>query len=117
MSAIISDAYSGRTARTLSSYRGDRPILALCSHKAVARQLALSYGVTAIYLEKDKAHGEDNRHYLLRGIKYLLDQETITTDDTIVYCGGMLNPHIGTNTLEMYRMKDFIDFHADSFRK
>lgn len=117
VSAIISDAYSGRTARTLSSYRGDRPILALCSHKAVARQLSLSYGVTAIYLEKDKAHGEDNRHYLLRGIKYLLDQETISTDDTIVYCGGMLNPHIGTNTLEMYRMKDFIDFHADSFSK
>ena len=44
-------------------------------------------------------------------------KKMITTDDTIVYCGGMLSPHIGTNTLEMYRMKDFTDFHADSFSK
>lgn len=117
VNAIISDAYSGRTCRTLSSYRGDRPILALCSHKEVARQLSLSYGVHSFYLAKDKAHGEDNRHYLLRGIKYLLDQGTISEDDTIIYCGGMLSPHIGTNSLEMYRMKDFMDFHADSFSK
>lgn len=117
VNAIISDSYSGRTARTLSSYRGDRPIIALCSHKNVARQLSLSYGVHAFYLAKDLEHGEDNRQYLLRGMQYLLDENVITPEDTVVYCGGTLKPHDGTNSLEMYRMKDFIDFHADSFRK
>lgn len=113
VTAIISDAYSGQTARTLASYRGNRPILALCSHQSVARQLALSYGVYAFYLAKDKAHGEDNRHYLLRGIRHLLDLGTLTEDQSIVYCGGTLKPHNGTNTLEIFRLKNFIDFHAE----
>ena len=41
--AIITDSYTGRTARYISSYRGSYPTLAICYHENVVRLLALSY--------------------------------------------------------------------------
>lgn len=43
--AIITDAYQGRTARHIASYRGLQPVFAICFNPAVARRLALSYGI------------------------------------------------------------------------
>lgn len=48
--AIITDSYSGRTARNLAAFRGKYPVLAICYKEKTMRHLALSYGVEAIYM-------------------------------------------------------------------
>ena len=47
--AILTDSYTGRTARYISSYRASYPTLAICYYPYVVRLLALSYGVSALY--------------------------------------------------------------------
>ena len=54
--AIITDSFSGLTARSLAAYRGKHPVLAICYKEKTMRHLALSYGVEAIYMP-EKANG------------------------------------------------------------
>lgn len=51
-SAIISVSMSGRTVRMVSKYRPESPIIAGCIQSKVWRQMALSWGVTPIYIDK-----------------------------------------------------------------
>lgn len=54
--AIITVSMSGRTARMVSKYRPDSPIIGACLTEKVYRQLALSWGVVPLLLQqKDKA--------------------------------------------------------------
>lgn len=48
--AIITDSFSGLTARNLAAFRGKYPVLAICYKEKTMRHLALSYGVEAIYM-------------------------------------------------------------------
>src|SRR5574344_235735 len=48
--AIITDSFSGRTARNIAAFRGKYPVLAICYKEKTMRHLALSYGVDAIYM-------------------------------------------------------------------
>ena len=43
--AIISDSYTGRTARYLAAFRGRAAVFAICYRQEVMRMLSLSYGV------------------------------------------------------------------------
>lgn len=56
--AIITDSYSGRTARNLAAFRGKYPVLAICYKEKTMRHLALSYGVEAIYMP-ELANGQE----------------------------------------------------------
>jgi pyruvate kinase len=47
LKALVAPTQTGRTARLLSSYRPNVPILALSSHPKVVRELALLWGVDA----------------------------------------------------------------------
>lgn len=47
--AIFTDAYRGRSARYIASFRGNNPTFAICHNRNVQRWLALSYGVAAFY--------------------------------------------------------------------
>ncbi len=51
-SAIISVSMSGRTVRMVSKYRPESPIIAGCIQSKVWRQMALSWGVTPIFIDK-----------------------------------------------------------------
>lgn len=105
--AIINDAATGRTARNLSAYRGDAPIYAICKDPRVARQLNLSYGIYPIYQEAF----DTSRQYFVRALKYLLDKGFLDEYDMIAYVGGMLASEIGTTSLDIYRVKDALDFY------
>ena len=50
-SAIITVSNSGRTARMVSKYRPDCPIIGCSIHKTVCRRLNLSWGVTPILVD------------------------------------------------------------------
>ncbi len=51
--AIITVTKSGRTARNISQYRPDCPIMGCATHPQVCRQLNLSWGVTPLHLREE----------------------------------------------------------------
>lgn len=95
--AIITDSYTGRTARYISSFRGHYPTLAICYHEHVIRLLALSYGVVAMHQE----HAASSRQYLHNALLHLLETRLLTDDDRIAYLGGGFGEGHGTSFLEI----------------
>lgn len=55
--AIITDSFTGRTARYLAAFRGTSTVYAICYHERLTRELALSYGVWAVYQEEVNLNG------------------------------------------------------------
>lgn len=95
--AIITDSYTGRTARYIASFRGSYPTLALCYHQNVIRLLALSYGVFPYYQQRTST----SREYLYHGLKHLIELGLLTNNDTIAYLGGAFGEGHGTTFLEI----------------
>lgn len=95
--AIITDSYTGRTARYIASYRGKFPVLALCYNERTIRELALSYGVFALYQKS----ADTSRQYLFNGLNHLIEQHLLTREDRIAYLGGGFGPGHGTTFLEI----------------
>lgn len=105
---IITDCYSGRTARNLAAFRGNVKVLALCYREKATRQLALSYGVEAIYLE-ERDNGQD---YYFAGLRKLLREGVLQPSDLIVYLSSGKK---GTQTsfLEINKVDDVIENAED----
>ncbi len=103
--AIITDSYSGRTARTLASFRGRIPVLAICYNENTMRHLALSYGVEAIYMP-ELANGQA---YYFAALRKLLKDGVITENDMVAYLsGGKMETH--TSFLEINVVKDVLKY-------
>lgn len=105
---IITDCYSGRTARNLAAFRGNVKVLALCYREKATRQLALSYGVEAVYLE-ERDNGQD---YYFAGLRKLLREGVLQPSDLIVYLSSGKK---GTQTsfLEINKVDDVIENAED----
>lgn len=82
--AIITDAYRGRTARYIASFRGPNPTIAICRNLHVKHILALSYGVTPLYFPPTPDEG---RHPV-RALRRLLDEGIVGRHDLVAYLGG-----------------------------
>ena len=107
--AILTDSYTGRTARYISSYRASYPTLAICYYPYVVRLLALSYGVDALY----QARMETTRVYLQNALTHLIEGERLTLDDKIAYLGGSFGEGHGTSFLEINSVKAIMEnFHS-----
>ena len=78
--AIITDSYSGRTARNLAAFRGKYPVLAICYKEKTMRHLALSYGVEAIYMP-ELANGQE---YYFAALRRLLQEGRLQPTDMVV---------------------------------
>lgn len=105
---IVTDSYTGRTARYISSFRGHYPTLAICYHSRVVRLLALSYGVVAFY----QRHAKSSRQYLRNALLHLIDEGIISRDRRIAYLGGGFGEGHGTTFLEINYVADVIDNYA-----
>lgn len=103
--AIITDTYSGKTARHLSAYRGTNPILAICYHDRSTRELALSYGVFPMY---QKVKG-NTQQYFITGLLELLRQGLIQSDDLVSYLSGSFGEGFGTTFLEVNQVKKILE--------
>ena len=79
--AIITDSFSGRTARNIAAFRGKYPVLAICYKEKTMRHLALSYGVEAIYMP-EKANGQA---YYFAALRKLLDDGVLSESDMVAY--------------------------------
>ncbi len=79
--AIITDSFSGTTARNLAAFRGKYPVLAICYKEKTMRHLALSYGVEAIYMP-EKANGQA---YYFAALRKLMDDGVLKESDMVAY--------------------------------
>ena len=95
--AIVTDSFTGRTARNLAAYRGENPILAICYSERTMRQLALSYGVIAFYQHEMST----SREYLFHGLSSLVENGMISNEDLIAYIGGAFGEGSGSSFLEI----------------
>ena len=102
--AIITDSYTGRTARYIASFRGKNPTLALCYYSHVIRQLALSYGVFPVFLQRSAT----SREYLYTGLKQLINLGLLENGYLIAYIGGAYGEGRGTSFLEINRVGDIL---------
>ena len=102
--AIITDSFSGRTARNLAAFRGRYPVLAICYNEKTTRHLALSYGVEAHYMP-EMANGQQ---YYFAALRKLLNEGVIKEDEMVAYLsGGKQGTH--TSFLEINVVRDVLE--------
>ena len=95
--AIITDSFTGRTARYLAAFRGTSTVYAICYHERLTRELALSYGVWAVYQEESKSE----REYYFKALNELIKSGRITRSDMVAYLSGSFGEGGGTSFLEI----------------
>ncbi|AVM52922.1 pyruvate kinase [Bacteroides zoogleoformans] len=107
--AIITDSYSGRTARNLAAFRGKFPVLAICYKEKTMRHLALSYGVEAIYMP-ELANGQE---YYFAALRRLLKEGRLQPTDMVGY---LSSGKAGTQTsfLEINVVEDALKHATES---
>ena len=101
--AIITDSHTGRTARVLAAFRGTSPVIAMATTERLARELALSYGVSAEHqpgrgIENTK---ESRRAYYIKAIQKLIENKIIAPEDRVAYLGGSFGETGGTTYLDI----------------
>lgn len=106
--AIIMDSYTGRTARYVSSFRGECNILAICYKAKTVRHLALSYGVYAIYMPI-KSFGHE---FLLAALRKLLSDRVLHPEDRICYLGSQRKEQ-RTSFMEMNIVKNLFETEGE----
>jgi len=102
--AVIVDSQTGRTARYLAAFRNDNPVYAACYSRKVVRELALSYGVTAFYMEPRKQTDAFKRSIVM----HLSEIDGIEMDDRILLVGGSYGPRRGASFLEISLVGDLV---------
>lgn len=102
--AIIADSTSGRTIRSLAAYRGNRPIYAQCYSRRTMRELALSYGVYANFMEAR----ETSHEFLLDALTSLIDKHAFDPDDRIVVIAGNFGRSYGASYIEIGTVSNLI---------
>jgi pyruvate kinase len=98
--AIITDSFSGRTARYLAAFRGVATVFAICYSEQVMRMLSLSYGVWAVY----QPWNENRREYLYDALRRLIESGWLTSDDQVAHLSGSFGVGGGTTFLEINRV-------------
>jgi pyruvate kinase len=99
--ALAVGTSSGATARLLARYRQPVPIFAFTSSEAVARQLAIVYGVEAII--SPAIHSTD--HMLHEMERILVETGRTKPGDSIVFVAGQpVNQRGTTNMLKLHRI-------------
>ena len=106
--AIITDSFSGYTARNLAAFRGKNPVLAICYNEKTMRHLALSYGVEAIYMPEQP----NGQAYYFAALHKLLQDGVICENEMVAYLsGGKQGTH--TSYLEINQVGDVLKYAED----
>lgn len=84
-SAIVTVTKSGFTARMISKYRPECPIIAAATDERVARQLSMSWGVIPIKAESKETSDELFDHAL----ELSRDTGIVSSGDVVVITGGV----------------------------
>ena len=96
--AIVTSTLSGNTARLLSVYRPDEPVLAITSDRNAQRIMQLYWGVYAYY----KPRAEEAESMIQNVIKIALETKLATISDKILLVAGLpLNSPYMVNTVRV----------------
>lgn len=109
VAGIIADSMTGEVVRYLASFRGPKPILAICYRDKTQRLLNLSYGVIPVF-QQDANSPEFT---FLAALRMLKQKGYVDMDDKIAYLSGNLGLAAGTTFLEINpvrRVFENIDF-------
>ena len=82
--AILSSTASGHTARMVSKFRPDCPIVATTSNESVRRQLALTWGVLPLMREKSANIDQ----VIVNSIEAAKTSKYVSKDDVVVITAG-----------------------------
>lgn len=107
--AIITDSYTGRTARYVAAYRGKYPVLAICYKEKTMRLLSLSYGVLPIFQE-EKSNARD---YFFSALNMLLETNRVIREDMVAYLSGSFGEGGGTTFLEINKVDTVLSKEKD----
>ncbi|GAB6013090.1 pyruvate kinase [Viscerimonas tarda] len=112
--AIVTDSYTGRTARTLAAFRCKSPVYAMCCNIEVARQLSVCYGVHAEYQESTGYTTSKHKKYFIKSLQILSEQNLLKKENTVAYLSGTFGEGKGTSFLEINNVGRVLDT-KDSF--
>lgn len=98
-SAIITATQSGNTARKVSTYRPECPVIAVTPYEKVARSLALNWGVIPICAEKSDSTDE----LIEKSVKISLQSGLVQRGDLVVIAAGIPVNFVGsTNMMKVH---------------
>ena len=102
--AIIADSSSGNSIRNMAGFRGRKPIFAHCYDRHVVRQLALSFGVFAEYIEKTA----DSQDFIHRALAGHLKSNSLQEEDLVVVIAGNFGDRFGPSFIELGPVRLFL---------
>lgn len=101
---IIADTNTGRTPRSLSSYHGKKPVFAVCYSKRTMRELALSYGVIAVFMEpRSTAH-----EFISNALEMLQARFEIPSDAIFIIIAGNFGYANGASYVEIGSIENLL---------
>ena len=102
VNGIITDSGTGETARTLASFRGPNPVLAICYKEKLQRWLNLSYGIIAIH----QLLHVTAQYMFTAALRMLRQKGFIGEEDKIAYLSGSLGKGSGTTFQEINQVNE-----------
>ena len=111
VSAILTVSSSGNTARTISKFRPDKPIICSTHHQKTQMQLALSWGVFPIISELKDTTDSLFTHAVQRA----MEEGYLNCGDMVAITAGTATGISGTtNTLKIHIVGDSDKFDQDA---
>jgi pyruvate kinase len=95
--ALLADTVNGTAIRNMAGFRGIKPIVALCYSYRTMRELALSYGVVPVFIEKKKSVDE----FIRVSLRDLLSKHDLDDNDIIVVLAGNFSRAAGFSFIEV----------------
>lgn len=95
--AIVTSTTTGKTGRYLAAHRTIFPVFVKCHSCRVVREMALSFGIHASFLETKK-----NKIKIQKAaMQELVNEGTIKMDDMVIYIGGRFGEDAGASFIEI----------------
>ncbi len=103
--AIIADTHTGRTVRDIASYRGKCNTFVQCYSKQTMRELALTYGVYADYMQPK----ETSHEFIQDSLHRLLENYTFNLSDTVTVIAGNYGNSESPTFIEIKPIANMLD--------
>lgn len=95
--AILADTVNGTAIRNMAGFRGINPVIAQCYSYRTMRELALSYGVIPVFMEKKMSVDE----FIRISLRDLLRKHNLKDDDIVVVLAGNFSRGTGFSFIEV----------------
>ncbi len=95
--SILADTVNGTAIRNMAAFRGINPIIAHCYSHRTMKELALSYGVIPIFIEKKMSVDE----FIHVSITELLRNHNLKDSDIVVVLAGNFSRGTGFSFIEV----------------